>query len=675
VTPTTSRTTLPTRGARLRPAVRPSFGALALLALLAAMLVAPSAAGAATGDIGYEGPSTANAGSSPSGTKPESKLWWNDGHWWGNLWSATRNDYHIFRLDLATQHWTDTGVRTDDRGGTHADAVWDDAAGKLYIASHKFSEKPSSGYPSRLYRYSYSSSTGTYSLDAGFPVSINNYRVEDLVVDKDSTGRLWATWVQGGAVWLNATVCSPGCNDASWGTPFVLPNSGTVSADDISSLIAFGGNRIGVMWSNQNAATDYFAVHNDGDGDRTWAIEPAMTGAKAADDHINLRTTSDGRVFAAVKTSKTVATDPLTMLLVRSAGGGWASYEFGKVRDGHTRPIIEIDEQHGVVHMFATSADGGGSIMEKTSPIDSISFPPGMGTEVIRDASTLDVNDATSTKQNVNATTGLVVVAHSTSRNYFHMYEPLDGSSPQPPVASFTTDVTSGAAPLTVHFSDTSSGSVQAWAWDFQDDGTVDATTASPQFTYSTPGTYTARLTVSNAAGSDSATATITVTDGGGGGGGGSTVTLTPTDDAYVKLSAPNKITGAETTLRVYKTSTEDTQSYLRFATGSLSGAVTSAKLRLWVVDGSAGSGALYSVPSTSWAEGSITWNNKPAVGAVLAGSQAAPVGTWLEFDVSAFVTGSGTYAFALKDGPGNTAWYSSKEGGQAPQLVLSVGS
>ena len=68
-------------------------------------------------------------------------------------------------------------------------------------------------------------------------------------------------------------------------------------------------------------------------------------------------------------------------------------------------------------------------------------------------------------------------------------------------------------------------------AWDFQDDGSVDATGASPAFTYASPGTYTARLTVSNGAGSSSTTRTITVNPS----GGGATLTFTPTDDAYVR--------------------------------------------------------------------------------------------------------------------------------------------
>ncbi|MGI8871063.1 MAG: PQQ-dependent sugar dehydrogenase [Candidatus Limnocylindria bacterium] len=60
-----------------------------------------------------------------------------------------------------------------------------------------------------------------------------------------------------------------------------------------------------------------------------------------------------------------------------------------------------------------------------------------------------------------------------------------------------------GAAPLTVQFDASSSGSsdpsaVLSFAWDFTGDGTIDSTAASPTFTYTTPGIYTARLTVTD---------------------------------------------------------------------------------------------------------------------------------------------------------------------------------
>ncbi len=76
------------------------------------------------------------------------------------------------------------------------------------------------------------------------------------------------------------------------------------------------------------------------------------------------------------------------------------------------------------------------------------------------------------------------------------------GIATPPPVASFTASPLSGAAPLTVSFTDTSSGSPSSWFWTFGDGGT--STSQSPSYTYSTPGTWTASLIASNAGGASS---------------------------------------------------------------------------------------------------------------------------------------------------------------------------
>jgi len=76
------------------------------------------------------------------------------------------------------------------------------------------------------------------------------------------------------------------------------------------------------------------------------------------------------------------------------------------------------------------------------------------------------------------------------------------------PVAAFSANVTEGDAPLTVAFTDESTGAA-TWSWDFGDNTT--SADQNPTHTYATAGTYTVTLTVTNTAGSDSATATITV--------------------------------------------------------------------------------------------------------------------------------------------------------------------
>jgi PKD repeat protein len=82
------------------------------------------------------------------------------------------------------------------------------------------------------------------------------------------------------------------------------------------------------------------------------------------------------------------------------------------------------------------------------------------------------------------------------------------------PIAIFSSTIQSGTTPMTVRFSDQSTGSPTSWAWDFTNDGTPDSTQQNPSYTFTTPGTYTVKLTATNAYGSTSETkiAYITVT-------------------------------------------------------------------------------------------------------------------------------------------------------------------
>ena len=87
-------------------------------------------------------------------------------------------------------------------------------------------------------------------------------------------------------------------------------------------------------------------------------------------------------------------------------------------------------------------------------------------------------------------------------------YEPLPPLPPLPaaPDINFNAEPIAGEAPLDVFFySDTSAGGEpEIWAWDFGDGGT--SALENPSHTYTTPGTYTVSLTVTNAAGSDTET-------------------------------------------------------------------------------------------------------------------------------------------------------------------------
>ncbi len=649
----------------------------ALLFAVAAVPVAPAIAD--PGDVGFVGPVYTGA-SSPTASKPESKLWWNDGSWWGSLWDSVAKAYRIHRLDTSTQTWVNTGVTIDTRSSSKADALWDGT--KLYVASHVYSTTPATGHPARLYRYSYNPVTKSYSLDSGFPATISDWRTETLVIAKDGTGTLWATWTRGNSVWVNRTAGG----DHLWGTPFVpaVTGAANLKADDISSIVSFGPGRIGLMWSNQTVPAMYFSVHNDGDPDTAWqASEVALGGSKNADDHINLKADATGRVWAATKTSQTSAAQTIVPVLVRGASGGWTTHPVWRVSDGMTRPILVLDEENQEVRVFATAPEGGGIVYTKRSSMSGVSFPVGVGDIFIRDASIDRINDVTSAKINVTSATGLVVLAsQGTDKRYWHNYDPLGGSGPPPPappVASFTGTPTSGPAPLAVSFTDASSGAPTSWSWDFGDGGTSSA--QNPTRIYVTPGTYTVSLTVANTAGSDTMTRTayVTVTDPPP---PGATLVFTSVADTHVKSTSPNSNYGTETTMRVRNglvdsppTAVHD--SYVKFDVAGVSGTVASVTLRLFVSGGTRDSQSLYAV-STGWTETGLTWNTAPGIPGspplATIGSTLNSTGTWVEFALgTGAVPGNGTYAFALRSSGTSSGYWSTREGTNPPELVVTL--
>jgi hypothetical protein len=323
--------------------------------------------------------------------------------------------------------------------------LWDGS--RLYVASHVFASSASgatSGNPARLYRLSYNPATRTYSLDAGFPVQINNYSTETLTIDKDSAGVLWATWTQGSKVYVNSTTGG----DAVWGTPFVVPVTAAsgLNADDISAVAAFRGTRIGVMWSNQVDSAVYFAIHADGAAQDVWTVRSAVLSPGIADDHVNVKELQgdpSGRIFAVIKTSLNDSTGnppsaPQILVLARDpATGDWSSSVFSEIRDCHTRPTLMLDSEHQMVHVFATAPDSGcafsgapGTIFQKSSAMASLSFPAGRGTPVMRDPASPNLNNVTSSKQSVTSATGLVLLAsNDVTKRYWHADIPLGGSS------------------------------------------------------------------------------------------------------------------------------------------------------------------------------------------------------------------------------------------------------
>jgi hypothetical protein len=115
-------------------------------------------------------------------------------------------------------------------------------------------------------------------------------------------------------------------------------------------------------------------------------------------------------------------------------------------------------------------------------------------------------------------------------------------------------------------------------------------------------------------------------------------------------------------------------RSYLRFNVQGVNGTVSRATLRIYANSASTAGISLWRVSDNTWTESTLNYNNAPAVGSLISSSPSLSSGTWISIDVTAYVTGNGTYNLALTT-PGSTAisFASRQAVTNSPQLIVET--
>ena len=149
-------------------------------------------------------------------------------------------------------------------------------------------------------------------------------------------------------------------------------------------------------------------------------------------------------------------------------------------------------------------------------------------------------------------------------------------------------------------------------------------------------------------------------------------LSFTASADARVDESMPTTNFGSREVLRVDGGSGTTQESYLRFDVSGLSGPATSATLLVYATSRTADGPAVFPTTNT-WSETAMTWSNHPTLGGAVADVGPIAADTWVQWDVTKLVSGNGTYSFALAGPSLDGVAFSSREGGAAPQLVVST--
>ena len=358
------------------------------------------------------------------------------------------------------------------------------------------------------------------------------------------------TYTDPGMYTVGLTVTNAFGSDSKTKTGYILATDGGGPLPENNQIFVKVGNDPGAKYNVFSNDTYYvnFAGPTTGLNDVHISTDPALTAGQ-----VTATTAQSGTFYITNTGSRNYKDDVIIMLAVngtipddftvriRSSGYGWTpipnaapdigavAYTPGAVDETFTRADFIYGPQ---AWKPAGSADyplldgenvGDPANMNRLLFIDTRVGVLGTGFENLTDRGSAKIEYAL---ENLGATASF--------NAYPYCYQTSNGdtmiawtnklsspdasgfsvSPPRAPDAGFTANVTSGPAPLSVKFTDTSLYLPTGWSWTFGDGSSSGE--QNPEHTYADPGTYNVRLEATNALGSDihQVTGYITVSEG-----------------------------------------------------------------------------------------------------------------------------------------------------------------
>ncbi|MEM7037593.1 MAG: PKD domain-containing protein, partial [Bacteroidota bacterium] len=186
---------------------------------------------------------------------------------------------------------------------------------------------------------------------------------------------------------------------------------------------------------------------------------------------------------------------PISRRSYEILGGQWAEYRENNLRDF----LIEVNIQN-----FPCAITSGFSATSSSNVANFTNLSTG-GTSYVWDFGDGNTSTQTSPQHTYSMLGTYQVCLVATNNCGSDTSCQMVNITCPPPVAGFSYATTG----ISVNFSDTTSGPISTWLWDFGDGNT--STQQNPFHTYGTPGTYQVCLTTTGACGTDSVCWPVTV--------------------------------------------------------------------------------------------------------------------------------------------------------------------
>ncbi len=381
-----------------------------------------STPGLMPGTVVYrDGQYPAHASSAPSGDESQSKVWFAAGAWWAVMSTPDASETHIFRLDLSTQVWQDTGTVVDDRPASRADVVWDGS--RAVIAASVDSDKHSE--PTVIRSFSYDAAVQRFEPQPDGPAVLDAAPGRGLLV-RQASGELWLVVLRSGSV----RVLHSAADALHWSAPAALPGV----PDGVVASVAVGATGEGLSIALGITGTDGVTIvdRSGGTADRGWRSSTHSVAdfpvTPAALSMTSAGTGASERLVIAARgpTARGPGANSLAsqlVILVRDADGTWRSGVVARIRDHPGPPVVVADADGGTISVLYALPNGGGTIAWKRASIRDLAFPTGPGDVLL--ASSLDpkIEAPSAPRTPFDPASGMVVLASDdTLGEYVHAW-------------------------------------------------------------------------------------------------------------------------------------------------------------------------------------------------------------------------------------------------------------
>jgi hypothetical protein len=304
-------------------------------------------------EAGAQGETISTATKSGFLKSNQSKVFYHDGNWWAIAHHDETSRWYFWKFSDGT--WTRLNALVKSSTMKY-DAVVDSANDKLYlIGSHASATE--------FRRYSYVSSSATWTLDTGFPVSLS-FNNEDagnpLSLVQAKNGDLWIFRIHNNK--LQAKRSTNG--GVAWSATIEV-KTGLMAATGTTDAVAFssGGNDfVGVAYGETPAAGTKFGflAHQDGAANETWTDESAsltLFGAERGSNQLAMTTDANNNIYLFTKTGNASGSDPRNTLYKRASDGAWQKFKVNtSAGEDWKSPAVVFEAVNNKIYVMGINA-------------------------------------------------------------------------------------------------------------------------------------------------------------------------------------------------------------------------------------------------------------------------------------------------------------------------------